>query len=110
MIRSWLGVVMAGLLCSNSCPFNEASDAAAASRWADFLESLSRRVPFPDWMFKATLSPSCGGSLPMRPASSVGGSEAPDELDYAVEEMTKMLRFYESALAEWGVRLPYYGR
>jgi hypothetical protein len=35
------------------------------------------------------------------------GDEALDELDYAVEEMTQMLRFYETVLAERGIRLPY---
>jgi hypothetical protein len=38
---------------------------------------------------------------------TVGDSEALDDLDYAVEEMTNMLRFYESALAERDVRRPY---
>ncbi|MEV6814779.1 hypothetical protein [Micromonospora sp. NPDC051296] len=39
---------------------------------------------------------------------TVGDSEALDDLEYTVEEMTNMLRFYESALAEWDVRRPHH--
>jgi hypothetical protein len=39
---------------------------------------------------------------------TVGDREALDDLDYTVEEMTKMLRFYESVLAERDVRRPYF--
>lgn len=35
-------------------------------------------------------------------------SEALDDLDYTVEEMTNILRFYESALAERNVQRPYH--
>lgn len=38
---------------------------------------------------------------------SARDGEALDDLDYAVEEMTDLLRFYESALAERDVRRPY---
>ncbi|MEO3746021.1 hypothetical protein [Plantactinospora sp. B5E13] len=38
----------------------------------------------------------------------VGDSEALDDLDRTVEEVTSMLRFYESALAEREVRQPYH--
>jgi hypothetical protein len=37
----------------------------------------------------------------------VGGSEALDDLDYAIEEMTNVLRFYESALSERDIQRPY---
>ena len=39
---------------------------------------------------------------------AVGDSEALDDLDYTVEEMTNMLRFYESALDERDIRRPYH--
>ena len=39
---------------------------------------------------------------------TVGDSEALSDLDYAVEEMADMLRYYESALAEQDVRRPYH--
>jgi hypothetical protein len=38
----------------------------------------------------------------------VEGSEALDELDRGLEQMTTMLRFYESALTERSIRLPYF--
>lgn len=38
---------------------------------------------------------------------TVGGSEALDDLDYAVEEMTNVLRFYESTLSERDIQRPY---
>jgi hypothetical protein len=37
-----------------------------------------------------------------------GGSEALDDLDYVIDEMTQILRFYEAA-AERGIQLPYPG-
>ncbi|SNT16565.1 hypothetical protein SAMN06264365_14818 [Actinoplanes regularis] len=33
--------------------------------------------------------------------------EALDDLDYAVDDMTRMLSFYEAILAERGIDLPY---
>ncbi len=36
-----------------------------------------------------------------------GNDEALDDLDYAVDEMTQLLQFYESVLAERGISLPY---
>ncbi|SCG69555.1 DUF6959 family protein [Micromonospora inositola] len=38
-----------------------------------------------------------------------GGSEPLDDLDYVIEEMTQILRFYEAVLAERGIQLPYPG-
>lgn len=40
---------------------------------------------------------------------AVGGPEALEDLDHAVEEMAQILRFYESVLAAHGIRLPYVG-
>ncbi|MGI5175790.1 DUF6959 family protein [Dactylosporangium sp. CA-152071] len=37
-----------------------------------------------------------------------GDSDALDDLDYAVREMTDMLHFYESTLAERDIRRPYF--
>ncbi|MEV4134181.1 hypothetical protein AB0J72_18665 [Dactylosporangium sp. NPDC049742] len=39
---------------------------------------------------------------------AAGDSEALDDLDYAVEEMTNMLRFYESALTARDIQRPYH--
>ncbi|WCN83255.1 DUF6959 family protein [Micromonospora sp. LH3U1] len=40
---------------------------------------------------------------------SEGGGEALDDLDYVVEELTQILRFYEAVLVERGIQLPYPG-
>jgi hypothetical protein len=50
---------------------------------------------------------------PTKQADGAGGylpadSEALDDLDCTVKEMTNILRFYESALAELDIRLPYH--
>ncbi|MEV4514750.1 hypothetical protein AB0K00_38055 [Dactylosporangium sp. NPDC049525] len=42
----------------------------------------------------------------LRPAAS--DREAVEDLDYAVEEMTDILRYYESVLAAHDIRLPYF--
>jgi hypothetical protein len=40
---------------------------------------------------------------------AAGDEEALDELDHAVDDVTRMLRCYETVLAEHGMRLPYFG-
>jgi hypothetical protein len=47
------------------------------------------------------------GSAVNRLRRTVGDSEALEDLNGAIEEMTEMLRFYESVLAKRGVRRPY---
>ena len=47
------------------------------------------------------------GDVAGRLRRSAGDTEALADLDHAVEEMAQTLRFYESVLAEPGVRLPY---
>jgi hypothetical protein len=39
---------------------------------------------------------------------TLDGTDALDDLDYAVEELTQMLRFYESILEEHDVQRPYF--
>jgi hypothetical protein len=40
--------------------------------------------------------------------AAAGDQEAVEDLDYAVQEMTDILRYYESVLAAQGIALPYF--
>lgn len=43
-----------------------------------------------------------------RARHTVKGTDALDDLDYAIEELTQMLRFYEAVLEEHHLQRPYF--